>query len=139
MPEQYETKAADTAAPPTRPQARGAAFDLLAFLGVLVFVGGLTLLIDHTGQFSARLVFSGAAGLVVSGVMAWRRLRRPGPHRWRSGQAVYHGRRVVVVSAWGVEGRPLPAIEPPAVADAGVPAAGDQRHEEPQSLPDNCR
>jgi hypothetical protein len=53
------------------------ATDVLAFLGVLVFVGVLMLLVDRTGQLSARLAFAGAAGLVAGGVTAWRRLRRP--------------------------------------------------------------
>jgi hypothetical protein len=89
---------------------------VLAFLGVLVFVGVLTLLVDRTGQLSARLAFAGAAGLVAGGMTAWRRLRRPELRRWRSGQAIYRGRRVTMVSAWGVEGQPLPAIEPLATA-----------------------
>jgi len=91
--------------------------DLLALLGVLVFAAGLTLLIDRTGQFSARLGFAGAAGVVASCMTAWRRLRQPGPRRWRSGQVIYHGRRVTLVSSWGVEGQPPPAIESLAAAE----------------------
>jgi hypothetical protein len=91
--------------------------DLLAFLGVLAFVAGLTLLVDRTGQLSARLGFAGAAGLVAGCVTAWRRLRRPGPRRWRSGQVIYRGRRMSLVSAWGIEGQPPPAIELPAAAE----------------------
>ena len=87
--------------------------DVLAFLGVLVFVGVLMFLVDRTGQLSARLAFAGAAGLVAGGVTVWRRLRRPELRCWRSGQAIYRGRRVTVVSAWGVGGQPPPAIEPP--------------------------
>ena len=109
---QCEPRAAD----PAGGHARIGAIDLLAFLGVLVFVGVLTLLVDRTGQLSARLAFAGAAGLVAGCVTAWRRLRRPELRRWRSGQAIYRGRRVTVVSAWGVEGQPLPTIEPPATA-----------------------
>lgn len=108
--------------PPTAGHARVGAVDLLAFIGVLVLVGVLTLLVDRTGQLSARLAFAGAAGLVVGGVTAWRRLRRPALRRWRSGQAIYRGRRVTVVSAWGVEGQPLPAIEPSATAST-IPTA----------------
>jgi hypothetical protein len=99
----------------TAAQAAGHAHaggDLLAFLGVLGFVTGLTLLVDRTGQLSARLGFAGAAGLVAGCMTAWRRLRRPSPRRWRSGQVIYRGRRMTVVSAWGVEGQPPPAIEP---------------------------
>jgi hypothetical protein len=114
--EQYKPRVTDTAAP-----AGGYARvwgDLLAFLGVLVFAAGLTLLVDRTGQLSARLGFAGAAGLASACVTAWRRLRRPGPRHWRSGQVIYRGRRMTVVSAWGVEGQPPPAIEPPAAKDA---------------------
>lgn len=110
MSEQYKVTVTDTTA-----QAAGLARvggDLLAFLGVLVFTAGLTLLIDGTGQLSARLGFAGAAGLVAGCVTAWRRLRRPGPRRWRSGQMIYRGRRMTVVSTWGVEGQPSPVIEP---------------------------
>jgi len=115
MSEQYEPRVADPAAP-AGGHARLGAVDLLAFLGVLALVGVLTLLVDRTGHLSARLAFAGAAGLVAGGVTAWRRLRRPELRRWRSGQAIYRGRRVTVVSAWGVEGQPPPAIEPPATA-----------------------
>jgi hypothetical protein len=69
-------------------------------------------LVDRTGQLSARLAFAGAAGLVAACVNAWRRLRRVELRRWRSGQVTYRGRRVTVVSAWGMEGQPPPAIEP---------------------------
>jgi len=116
MSKQSERKIGDTAAPATR-HARAGLVDLLAFLGVLVFAGGLALLVDHTGQLSARLAFAGAAGLVAACITAWRRLRRLELRRWRSGQASYHGRRVTVVSTWGVEGRPPPPIEPSAVSD----------------------
>jgi hypothetical protein len=95
--------------------ARFGAIDLAAFLCVLLFVGALTLLVDRAGQLSARLVFAGAVGLVAGCLTAWRRLRRPRPRRWRSGQAIYRGRRVTLVSAWGVEGQPPPTIEPPPV------------------------
>jgi hypothetical protein len=125
MLERCETKDADTASP-AEGHIRTVVADLLAFLGVLIFVGGLTLLADRVGQLSVRIVFSGAIGLVVGCVAAWRRLRRPKPRRWLSGQAVYRGRRVVVVSAWGVEGQPLPAIEPSAVADGEAPATPDR-------------
>lgn len=92
---------------------RAALADLLAFLGVLVLAGGLVLLADRTGQLSSRLAFAGAAGLVAACMTAWRRLRRVELRRWRSGQAIYRGRRVTLISAWGVEGQPPPTIEPP--------------------------
>ena len=92
--------------------ARASLADLLAFLGVLVLAGALALLVDRTGQLSARLAFAGAAGLVAACVNAWRRLRRVELRRWRSGQVTYRGRRMTMVSAWGVEGQPPPAIEP---------------------------
>jgi hypothetical protein len=120
--EQYEPAGADTAAQPPRP-ARAGLVDLLAFLGVLVFAGGLALLVDRTGQLSARLALAGAAGLVAACVTAWRRLRRIELRRWRSGQAIYRGRRVTLVSAWGVEGRPPPAIEPPVGPRTTTPSA----------------
>jgi len=114
MSEQHESAAAgrDNGRP------RAGVADLLAFLGVLIFTGVLTLLVERTGRLPARLAFAGAAGLVVGCVTGWRRLRRPGPRHWRSGQAIYRGRRVTVVSAWGVEGQPLPPIEPMATEDA---------------------
>ncbi len=115
MPEQYQPQAAKPAAP-AGGRTRVGVLDLLALLGVLAFVGGLALLVDRSGQLSGRLAFAGAAGLVAGCLTAWRRLRRPGPQRWRSGQAVYRGSRVTVVTAWGVDGQPLPAIEPPAAA-----------------------
>jgi hypothetical protein len=115
MSEQYQPEAANPAAA-ANGRTRVGVLDLVAFLGVLVFVGGLALLVDRSGQLSGRLAFAGAAGLVAGCVTAWRRLRRPEPRRWRSGQAVYRGRRVTVVSAWGVEGQPLPAIDLPAAA-----------------------
>ena len=102
----------DTPAPAGR-HARASLADLLAFLGVLVLAGGLVFLLDRTGQLSARLAFAGVAGLVAACVNAWRRLRRVELRRWRSGQVTYRGRRVTVVSAWGVEGQPPPTIEPP--------------------------
>ena len=120
MSEQGEHKATDTPAPTAR-HARASVADLLAVVGVLVLAGGLAFLLDRTGQLSARLAFAGAAGLVAACVNAWRRLRRVELRRWRSGQVTYRGRRVTVVSAWGVEGQPPPAIEPPAVPAA--PAA----------------
>ena len=110
MSEQDEHKVAVTPAPAAR-HARASLADLLAFLGVLVLAGALALLVDRTGQLSARLAFAGAAGLVAACVNAWRRLRRVELRRWRSGQVTYRGRRVTVVSAWGMEGQP-PAIEP---------------------------
>jgi hypothetical protein len=117
MPEQDEHKVAGTSAPPTR-HVRASLADLLAFLGVLVLIGGLAFLLDRTGQLSARLAFAGAAGLAASSVNAWRRLRRVELRRWRSGQLTYRGRRMTVTSAWGVEGQPLPTIEPPAIETA---------------------
>jgi hypothetical protein len=99
---------------PAPRHARAGLVDLLAFFGVLVLVGGLALLVDRTGQLSARLAFAGGAGLVAAAVTAWRRLRRLELRRWRSGQAIYRGRRVMVVSAWGVEGQLPLAIEPSA-------------------------
>ncbi len=127
--EQHEPRGADTAALASRP-ARAGLVDLLAFFGVLVFVGGLALLVDRTSQLSVRLAFAGAAGLVVGCMTAWRRLRRLELRRWRSGQAIYRGRRVTVVSAWGVEGQPPPGIEPPAILSTTTPsraAAGPVR------------
>jgi hypothetical protein len=124
MSEQH--KPTDTAA-----QAAGSSRvggDLLAFLGALVFAAGLTLLVDRTGHLSARLGFAGAAGLVADCATAWRRLRRLGPHRWRSGQMIYRGDRVTLVSAWGVEGQPPPAIEPLAAKNA-------DEHTGPAALP----
>lgn len=116
----YKPAAAGTAGPASG-HVRVA--DLLAFLGVLIFVGGLTLLIDPVGQLPARLAFAGAAGLVVACMTAWRRLQRPSPRRWRSGQVIYRGRKVTLVTAWGVEGQPLPVIElsevPKATAESG--------------------
>jgi hypothetical protein len=108
---QDEHKVADTPAPAAR-KARASLADLLAFLGVLALAGGLVLLADRTGQLSARLAFAGAAGLVAACVSAWRRLRRVELRRWRSGQLTYRGHRVTLVSTWGVEGQPAPAIEP---------------------------
>jgi hypothetical protein len=102
--------------------------DLLAFLGVLVFAAGLTLLVNRAGHLSARLGFAGAAGLVAGCATAWRRLRRPGPHRWRSGQMIYRGGRVTLVSAWGVEGQPPPTIEALAAKNA-------DEHAGPAALP----
>ena len=122
MSEQYEPTSADTAAQAPR-HARAGLVDLLAFLGVLVFAAGLALLVDRTGQLSARLALAGAAGLVAACVTAWRRLRRTELRRWRSGQAIYRGRRVTLVSAWGVEGQPPPAIELPAIPSTTTPSA----------------
>src|SRR5690348_15707923 len=70
MPAKHEPAITDTAARTARVGG-----DLLAFLGALTFAAGLTLLIDHTGQLSARLGFAGAAGLATGCVNAWRRLR----------------------------------------------------------------
>jgi hypothetical protein len=56
---------------------------------------------------------------------AWRRLQRSGPRRWRSGQAVYRGRRVTVVSAWGMEGQPLLVIELPKGAKTAAEPSRD--------------
>ena len=110
MSEQYEPGAADTALSAAR-RARAGLFDLLAFLGVLVFASGLALLVDRSGQLSGRLAFAGGVGLVAGCVTAWRRLRRLELRRWRSGQVIYRGRRMTLVSAWGVEGQPPSAIE----------------------------
>ena len=113
MSEQYEPRAADMASPASASgHACAGVVDLLAFLGVLMFAGGLALLIDRAGQLSVRLGFAGAAGLVAGCVTAWRRLRRSELRRWRSGQAIYRGHRVTLVAGWGIEGQPLPAIEP---------------------------
>ncbi len=122
MSEQYVPRPADTPVPAAR-RARVGLVDLLAFLGTLAFVSGLALLVDRTGQLSARLAFSGGAGLIAGCVTAWRRLRRLELRRWRSGQAIYRGRRVTVVSAWGVEGQPPPPIEPSAAPDTTTPPA----------------
>jgi hypothetical protein len=103
---------------------RAALADLLAFLGVLVLAGGLVLLVDRVGQLSSRLAFAGAAGLVAACMTAWRRLRRVELRRWRSGQAIYRGRRVTLVSAWGVEGQPPPTIEPPTTPTTDAEHAG---------------
>jgi hypothetical protein len=121
MSEQDEHKVADTPAPAAR-HARASLADLLAFLGVLVLAGALVLLVDRTGQLSARLAFAAAAGLVAACVNAWRRLRRVELRRWRSGQVTYRGRRVTMVSAWGVEGQPPTAIEPPIGTSTATPA-----------------
>lgn len=102
--------------------SRASLADLLAFLGVLVLADALVLLVDRTGQLSARLAFAGAAGLVAACLNAWRRLRRVELRRWRSGQVTYRGRRVTMVSAWGVEGQPPPTIEPLAGASTTSPA-----------------
>ena len=107
------------ASAPAGTRARGDVVDLLAFLGTLLLVGGVVLLVDSDRRLSARLVFAGAAGLAAGCVMAWRRLRRPEPRRFLTGQVVYRGARMSVVSAWGVHGQPLPAIEPPAATHPG--------------------
>jgi hypothetical protein len=123
MSEQDEHQAAGTPAQETR---HASLADLLAFLGVLVLAGALALLVNRTGQLSARLAFAGAAGLVAACVNAWRRMRRVELRRWRSGQVSYRGRRVTMVSAWGVEGQPAAVIEPPAGTStdtAVIPAA----------------
>jgi hypothetical protein len=114
VPENYEPRVADQAAR-AGAHARIGTVDLLAFLGVLVFVGGVALLVDRTGQLSARLAFAGATGLVVGCMTVWQRLRLPRPSRWRNGQVTYRGRRVTVISAWGVEGQPPPTIDPLAI------------------------
>lgn len=132
MSEQYEPRAPETASP-AGGHARAGVIDLMAFLGTLVFAGGLTLLVDRTGQVSARLVFAGAAGLAAGCVTAWRRLRRPALRRWRSGQAIYHGRRVTLVSAWGAQGQPLPTIEPP-----GTVVKNDGKLTDPAAPPKAC-
>jgi hypothetical protein len=109
---------------PVPRHARAGLVDLLAFFSVLVLAGGLALLVDRTGQLSARPAFAAGAGLVAACMAAWRRLRRLELRRWRSGQAIYHGRRVTVVSAWGVEGQPPPAaIEPSAIPSTTTPCA----------------
>ena len=118
--EQYEPGAADTALPAAR-RARAGLFDLLAFLGVLVFASGLALLVDRSGQLSGRLAFAGGVGLVAGCVTAWRRLRRLELRRWRNGQVIYRGRRMTLVSAWGVEGQPPSAIESLAAKDSDEP------------------
>jgi len=119
MSEQPQPRVADTPAPESN-RTRAGVVDLLALLGVLVLAGGVTLLADQTGHLSSRLAFAGGTGLVlVAGcVTAWRRLRRPEPRRWRSGQAVYRGHRVMMVSAWGVQGQPAPEIPPPPCDEA---------------------
>lgn len=121
---QDEHKVTDIPGPAAR-HARASLADLLAFLGVLVLAGGLAFLLDRTGQLSARLAFAGAGGLVAACVNAWRRLRRVELRRWRSGQVAYRGRRVTVVSAWGVEGQPPPVIELSAAPDTTASAAPD--------------
>ena len=52
MSEQDEPMAADPTAPAAR-HARAGPTDLLALLGMLVFAGALTLLVDRTGQILA--------------------------------------------------------------------------------------
>ena len=111
MSEQYEPRPAALPAPAAR-QARAGIVDLLAFFGALALAAGLTLLADRSGPLSARLVFAGAAGLMSACVATWRRLRRRELCRWRSGQIIFRSRRMVMVSAWGVEGQQVPAIEP---------------------------
>jgi hypothetical protein len=113
---QDERKLTDASAPSAR-HVRASLADLLAFFGVLVLAGGLAFLLDRTGQLSARLAFAAAAGLVAGCVNAWRRLRRTELRRWRSGQLTYRGRRLTMVSAWGVEGQPFPTLEPPSMIE----------------------
>ena len=120
MSEQHEPRPAAIPAPAAR-HAHAGLVDLLAFLGVLALAGGLTLLADQSGPLSARLVFAGAAGLVAACVAAWRRLRRRELRRWRSGQIIFRGRRVALVSAWGVEGQQAPPIEPPSAPGSIMP------------------
>ena len=60
---------------------------------------------------------------MTSSVNAWRRLRRVELRRWRSGQLTYHGRRMTVTSAWGVEGQPLPTTEAPDLQTTTTPPA----------------
>jgi len=140
---QGEDKLEDIPVPAARP-ARASLADLLAFLGVLVLAGALVLLVDRIGQLSVRLVFAAAAGLVVACVNAWRRLRRVELRRWRSGQVSYHGPRLTLVSAWGVEGQPLTATAPvPAIApSASTNPATQPRTEDSdrpvQMLPPEC-
>ena len=111
MSEQHESAAAATSVP-IGPRSRAIVIDLMAFLGVLAFAAGSVLLTDHTAQTDQRLTLAAIAGLVVACMTAWRRLRRAGPRRWRSGQAVYRGRRITVVSAWGAQGQPPPPLGP---------------------------
>jgi hypothetical protein len=81
MAEQHKPKVADTAAPASR-HARAGFVDLLAFLGVLAFSGGLALLVERTGQLSARLAFAGAAALVAGCTVGpVRRGTSAGPYR----------------------------------------------------------
>src|SRR5579862_3883928 len=65
----------------TAPAGHARVIDLLAFLGVLILAGGITLLVDRAGQLPGRLAFAGAVGLVIGCMTAWRRLRRAGPRR----------------------------------------------------------
>lgn len=88
--------------------ARFDVIDLVAFVCVLLFTDGLTLLAARTSQLPVWSAFVGAGGLVTGYVTAWRRLRRLELRRWRSGQAVYLGSRVRIAYAWGVEGQPPP-------------------------------
>jgi hypothetical protein len=119
MSEQDEHQVADT---PAQAARHASLADLLAFLGALVLAGALALLVNRTGQLSARLAFAGAAGLVAACVSGWRRLRRVELRRWRSGKVSYRGRRVTMVSAWGVEGQPAGVIEPPAGTSTVTPS-----------------
>ena len=112
MSEHHESARAGTSAP-TSSCSRASVIDLMAFLGVLAFAAGSVLLLtDHTAQTRGRLTLAATTALVVACMTAWRRLRRTAPRRWRSGQATYRGRRITVVSAWGVQGQPLPPLEP---------------------------
>lgn len=143
MSDQGEGKPEDIPVPAARP-TRASLADLLAFLGVLVLAGVLVLLVDRIGQLSVRLAFAAAAGLVVACVNAWRRLRRVELRRWRSGQVTYHGRRVTLVSAWGVEGQPLtattpvPAIEPSARTNPATPTRPEHSDCPVHMLPPDC-
>jgi hypothetical protein len=119
MSEQGAHKVTDTPAPAAR-HARASLADLLAFLGVLVLAGGIAFLLDRTGQLSARLAFAAGTGLAVGCGPRGGRLRRVELRRWRSGQAIDRSRRLTLVSASGMEGQPLPTIEPPSTLNTTI-------------------
>lgn len=97
--------------------ARAGAIDLLAFLAVLTFV--VVLVLVHV-----QLAYAGIAGLAIGCTTVWTRLRVPRRRRWQSGQFVYRGRNISIVSAWGVEGQAAPAVETPAGGEPPAPAPG---------------
>jgi hypothetical protein len=127
MPEQHEPRFSETPGP-TGGRSSTGVVDLLAAVLAFAFAVGLVLLLGRVGPLPAQLGFAGGAGVAASCVTAWRRLRRPEMRRWRCGQAVYRGRRITFVSAWGVEGQQPPAIEPsPAETTSSPPA--DREHQ----------